>query len=105
VVCDTKEAGMNGIGAIWVRAKANEHRLLELLSRLDITHLQRMFDSHHSLPTHANETLSVQIFPGYSYADPSRFAGGCELVGIPLSGNRHLGNIGSSSRVVLSNVD
>lgn len=43
--------------------------------------------------------LSAQIFPGYSYENPSRFQGGCELVGIPLSHGRHLGNLGSLSRL------
>jgi hypothetical protein len=39
--------------------------------------------------------LSQQIFPGFSYDKPSGFAGGCELLGIPLSNGRHLGNLGS----------
>ena len=37
-----------------------------------------------------------QLFPGYSYADPSRFAGGCELLGITLKEGKHLGNLGMS---------
>jgi hypothetical protein len=41
--------------------------------------------------------LCAQIFPGYSYENPSRFQGGCELVGIPLNHGKHLGNLGSSS--------
>jgi hypothetical protein len=44
-----------------------------------------------------DSTLPVcNLFPGYSYADSSGFAGGCELVGIPLKNGRHLGNLGSS---------
>jgi hypothetical protein len=33
-----------------------------------------------------------QLFPGYSYADPSRL--GCELFGITLKEGKHLGNLG-----------
>jgi hypothetical protein len=42
-----------------------------------------------------DSTLPIcNIFPHFSYADPSGFAGGCELLGIPLSHGRHLGNLG-----------
>jgi hypothetical protein len=43
-----------------------------------------------------DSTLPVcNLFPGYSYEDPSRFDGRCILEGIPLSDERHLGNLGS----------
>jgi len=43
-----------------------------------------------------DSTLPVcNLFPGYSYADPAGFEGKCHLVGIPLKGGKHLGNIGS----------
>ncbi|KAI1003610.1 hypothetical protein K3495_g4601 [Podosphaera aphanis] len=41
-------------------------------------------------------TLPVcNLFPGFSYANPSRFRGSCQLIGMPLSGGRHIGNLGS----------
>ncbi|PMD56436.1 uncharacterized protein K444DRAFT_535987 [Hyaloscypha bicolor E] len=43
-----------------------------------------------------DSTLPIcNIFPGFSYEDPGGFKGGCELLGIPLSHGRHLGNLGS----------
>lgn len=85
----------------------SQHELMrfpcvELLSRLDVTNLQCMSPLQffwRSSPTDAHDTdpLSAQIFPGYSYENPSRFQGGCELVGIPLSHGRHLGNLGPLS--------
>jgi len=43
-----------------------------------------------------DSTLPIcNIFPGFSYDNPSGFAGGCELLGVPLSNGRHLGNLGS----------
>lgn len=43
-----------------------------------------------------DSTLPVcNLFPGFSYDDPSGFAGGCSVTGIGLSNGRHLGNLGS----------
>ncbi|KAG4426413.1 hypothetical protein IFR04_000295 [Cadophora malorum] len=42
-----------------------------------------------------DSTLPIcNIFPGFTYSNPSGFEGGCVLTGISLGGGRHLGNLG-----------
>ncbi|KAH8794574.1 chitin synthase III catalytic subunit [Hyaloscypha sp. PMI_1271] len=43
-----------------------------------------------------DSTLPIcNIFPGFSYENSDGSKGGCELLGIPLSHGKHLGNLGS----------
>ncbi|KAH8786707.1 chitin synthase III catalytic subunit [Hyaloscypha finlandica] len=43
-----------------------------------------------------DSTLPIcNIFPGFSYENADGSKGGCELLGIPLSHGKHLGNLGS----------
>ncbi len=82
----------------------------EFLSRLNITNLQctSPMQSNHEPPDSTlidANALRAQIFPGFSYENPGGFQGGCELLGIPLSHGRHLGNLGSLTHWGVADVD